>query len=159
MTQRCLRWQERRRLESSTVSQLNHEKFGAKSEKLHPDQYHLPLEDVEIAQGVLDARNTALGRKRVREAAKPADQQAAWPHRKSSYSPPRARARANHAAFVVCARLNDVNPGAYLAETTPSSTATPRARSRISCTGDSGKRQAHIRRRSVRRLRRTDISR
>ena len=44
----------RRRLES-VVSQLNHEKFGAKSEKLHPDQYHLPLEDVEIAQGVLDA--------------------------------------------------------------------------------------------------------
>lgn len=44
----------RRRLESF-VSQLNHEKFGAKSEKLHPDQYHLPLEDVEIAQGVLDA--------------------------------------------------------------------------------------------------------
>ncbi|MGY4379477.1 transposase [Bradyrhizobium sp. i1.3.6] len=27
----------------------------AKSEKLRPDQYHLPLEDVEIAQGVLDA--------------------------------------------------------------------------------------------------------
>lgn len=44
----------RRRLESF-VSQLNHEKFGAKSEKLHPDQYHLPLEDVAIAQGVLDA--------------------------------------------------------------------------------------------------------
>jgi transposase len=44
----------RRRLES-IVSQLNHEKFGAKSEKLHPDQYHLPLEDVAIAQGVLDA--------------------------------------------------------------------------------------------------------
>lgn len=44
----------RRRLES-IVSQLNHEKFRAKSEKLHPDQYHLPLEDVEIGQGVLDA--------------------------------------------------------------------------------------------------------
>jgi Transposase C of IS166 homeodomain len=44
----------RRRLEI-IVGQLNHEKFGAKSEKLHPDQYHLPLEDVEIAQGVLDA--------------------------------------------------------------------------------------------------------
>ena len=44
----------RRRLET-IVGQLNHEKFGAKSEKLHPDQYHLPLEDVEIAQGVLDA--------------------------------------------------------------------------------------------------------
>jgi transposase len=44
----------RRRLEA-IVGQLNHEKFGAKSEKLHPDQYHLPLEDVAIAQGVLDA--------------------------------------------------------------------------------------------------------
>ncbi|WP_271623601.1 IS66 family transposase zinc-finger binding domain-containing protein [Bradyrhizobium sp. CCBAU 11430] len=27
------------------------DKFGSKSEKLRPDQYHLPLEDVEIAQG------------------------------------------------------------------------------------------------------------
>jgi len=44
----------RRRLEA-IVGQLNHEKFGARSEKLHSDQYHLPLEDVEIAQGVLDA--------------------------------------------------------------------------------------------------------
>ncbi|WP_143748405.1 IS66 family transposase zinc-finger binding domain-containing protein, partial [Mesorhizobium carmichaelinearum] len=44
----------RRRLEV-IVGQLNHEKFGARSEKLHPDQYHLPLEDVAIAQGVLDA--------------------------------------------------------------------------------------------------------
>ncbi|WP_352603654.1 IS66 family transposase zinc-finger binding domain-containing protein [Mesorhizobium sp. M0047] len=44
----------RRRLET-IVGQLNHEKFGAKSEKLHPDQYHLLLEDVAIAQGVLDA--------------------------------------------------------------------------------------------------------
>ncbi|PBB29671.1 IS66 family transposase, partial [Mesorhizobium sp. WSM3882] len=44
----------RRRLEA-IVGQLNHEKFGAKSERLHPDRYHLPLEDVAIAQGVLDA--------------------------------------------------------------------------------------------------------
>ena len=44
----------RRRLEV-IVGQLRHEKFGARSEKLHPDQHHLPLEDVEIAQGVLDA--------------------------------------------------------------------------------------------------------
>ncbi len=34
---------------------MRREKFGAKSEKLRPDQYHLPLEDVEIAQGILDA--------------------------------------------------------------------------------------------------------
>ena len=34
---------------------MRREKFGAKSEKLRPDQFHLPLEDVEIAQGVLDA--------------------------------------------------------------------------------------------------------
>ena len=44
----------RRRLES-IVSELRREKFGAKSEKLSPEQYNLPLEDVEIAQGVLDA--------------------------------------------------------------------------------------------------------
>jgi transposase len=44
----------RRRLES-IVDDLRREKFGAKSEKLTPDQYNLPLEDVEIAQGVLDA--------------------------------------------------------------------------------------------------------
>ena len=44
----------RRRLESIIVD-MRREKFGAKSEKLLPDQYHLPLEDVEVAQGVLDA--------------------------------------------------------------------------------------------------------
>ncbi len=44
----------RRRLES-IVGELRREKFGSKSEKLSPDQYNLPLEDVEIAQGVLDA--------------------------------------------------------------------------------------------------------
>src|ERR1700756_1798348 len=37
------------------IGQLNREKFGAKTEKLRPDQYHLPLEDVEVAQGILDA--------------------------------------------------------------------------------------------------------
>ena len=41
----------RRRLES-IVSDLQREKFGARSEKLSGEQYHLPLEDVEIAQGV-----------------------------------------------------------------------------------------------------------
>ncbi len=44
----------RRRLEI-ILSELRRDKFGAKSEKLRPDQYHLPLEDVEIAQGILDA--------------------------------------------------------------------------------------------------------
>ena len=44
----------RRRLESILVD-LRREKFGAKSEKLRPDQFILPLEDVEVAQGVLDA--------------------------------------------------------------------------------------------------------
>jgi Transposase C of IS166 homeodomain/Protein-L-isoaspartate(D-aspartate) O-methyltransferase (PCMT) len=45
----------RRRLEV-ILGELRREKFGAKSEKLRPDQYHLPLEDVEIAQGVLALR-------------------------------------------------------------------------------------------------------
>ncbi|PZR83831.1 MAG: IS66 family transposase [Stutzerimonas stutzeri] len=44
----------RRRLES-IVNDLQREKFGSRSEKLSAEQYHLPLEDVEIAQGVLDA--------------------------------------------------------------------------------------------------------
>ncbi len=44
----------RRRLEV-ILGELRREKFGAKSKKLRPDQYHLPLEDVEIARGVLDA--------------------------------------------------------------------------------------------------------
>ncbi|MFA6207528.1 MAG: IS66 family transposase [Methylocystis sp.] len=44
----------RRRLEI-IIDDLRREKFGSKSEKLTPDQFNLPLEDVEIAQGVLDA--------------------------------------------------------------------------------------------------------
>ena len=44
----------RRRLES-IVSELRREKFDKKSEKLSPEQYNLPLEDVEVAQGMLDA--------------------------------------------------------------------------------------------------------
>lgn len=44
----------RRRLEN-IVGDLRRDKFGSKSEKLGPDQFNLPLEDVEIAQGVLDA--------------------------------------------------------------------------------------------------------
>lgn len=44
----------RRRLEV-ILGELRREKFGAKSEKLRPHQYHLLLEDVEIAQGILDA--------------------------------------------------------------------------------------------------------
>jgi len=44
----------RRRLEA-IVGAFTREKFGAKSEKLSSGQYNLPLEDVEIAQGVLDA--------------------------------------------------------------------------------------------------------
>jgi transposase len=43
-----------KRLES-IVSELRREKFGSKSEKLDPEQFNLPLEDIEIAQGVLEA--------------------------------------------------------------------------------------------------------
>ena len=43
-----------KRLES-IVSELRREKFGPKSEKLDPEQFNLPLEDIEIAQGVLEA--------------------------------------------------------------------------------------------------------
>ncbi len=44
----------RHRLEA-ILTDLRREKFGAKSEKLSPDQFSLALEDVELAQGVLDA--------------------------------------------------------------------------------------------------------
>jgi hypothetical protein len=43
-----------RRLEQM-IAELRREKFGPRSEKLSPDQYNLPLEDVEIAQGILQA--------------------------------------------------------------------------------------------------------
>src|SRR5918996_1669387 len=44
----------RRRLEA-ILTDLRRERFGAKSEKLSPDQFSLALEDVELAQGVLEA--------------------------------------------------------------------------------------------------------
>lgn len=44
----------RRRLEL-IVDELRRARFGAKSEKLDPEQFALPLEDVEFAQGMLDA--------------------------------------------------------------------------------------------------------
>lgn len=44
----------RRRLEL-IVDELRREKFGARSEKLSSAQFNLPLEDIELAQGVLDA--------------------------------------------------------------------------------------------------------
>jgi transposase len=43
-----------RRLEG-IVRELRREKFGRASEKLDPEQFNLPLEDVEIARGVLEA--------------------------------------------------------------------------------------------------------
>ena len=43
-----------RRLES-IIGELRRDRFGARSEKLDPEQFNLPLEDVEIAQGVLEA--------------------------------------------------------------------------------------------------------
>lgn len=42
-----------RRLES-IVSELRRKKFGQRSEKLDPEQFNLPLEDVELDKGVLD---------------------------------------------------------------------------------------------------------
>jgi transposase len=53
-----------RRLER-IVGELQREKFGPRSEKLDPDQFNLPLEDVEVAQGVLEA-----AQERARQALK-----------------------------------------------------------------------------------------
>ena len=47
--------QEAQRRMESIIRILQREKFGAKSEKLSPEQFNLPLEDVELAQGVLEA--------------------------------------------------------------------------------------------------------
>ncbi|MBV6637549.1 MAG: transposase, partial [Mameliella sp.] len=46
---------EAQRLLESIVSELRRETFGPRSEKLDPEQFNLPLEDVELAQGVLGA--------------------------------------------------------------------------------------------------------
>lgn len=43
-----------RRLES-LIGELRRDKFGRTSEKLDADQFNLPLEDIEIAQGLLEA--------------------------------------------------------------------------------------------------------
>ena len=43
-----------RRLES-IIGELRRDKFGRASEKLDADQFNLPLEDVEIAQGIMEA--------------------------------------------------------------------------------------------------------
>lgn len=52
------------------------ERFGKSSEKLSPDQFNLPLEDAELAQGVLEAAQekaeAALARARGEEPRKPA---------------------------------------------------------------------------------------
>lgn len=48
-----------RRLES-IVGELRREKFDPRSEKLAPEQFNLPLEDVEVAQGVLEAAQDRL---------------------------------------------------------------------------------------------------
>ena len=52
------------------------ERFGKSSEKLSPDQFNLPLEDAELAQGVLEAAQekaeAALQRARGETPRKPA---------------------------------------------------------------------------------------
>jgi transposase len=59
-----------RRLES-IVSELRRDKFGARSEKLDSEQFNLPLEDVEIAQGVLDAAQEKARRALKGDVAEP----------------------------------------------------------------------------------------
>jgi transposase len=48
------------------LAQARHETFGAKSERLSPDQRNLPFEDIELAEGMLaaagDAVDKALGK-------------------------------------------------------------------------------------------------
>jgi transposase len=44
------------------LKQMRRERFGAKSEKLDPDQHHLPFEDLEAAAGMLAAASEAAGK-------------------------------------------------------------------------------------------------
>ena len=63
-----------RRLED-ILRTARREKFGKRSEKLSPDQFNLPLEDAELAQGVLEAAQekaeAAIQRARGEEPRKP----------------------------------------------------------------------------------------
>ena len=45
--------------------------YGAKSEKGHPDQYHLALEDIETAMAVVHAEDEAVDPPKATAAAKP----------------------------------------------------------------------------------------
>ncbi len=59
------------------------EKFGKRSEKLDPEQFNLPLEDVELAQGVLQA-----AQERARQALKAGmDDQERSPRRNRGHLP------------------------------------------------------------------------
>ncbi len=50
------------------IAQARRDKFGAKSEKLDPDQQNLPFEDLEVAEGMLaaatEAAEKSLGKRR-----------------------------------------------------------------------------------------------
>ena len=54
-----------RRLEG-IIGELRRDKFGRTSEKLDADQFNLPLEDIEIAQGILEAAQEKARRVRKR---------------------------------------------------------------------------------------------
>ena len=71
-----------RRLER-IVGELQREKFGPRSEKLDPEQFNLPLEDVELAQGVLEA-----AQEKARRALKGnADAEGRQPNRNRGHLP------------------------------------------------------------------------
>jgi hypothetical protein len=70
-----------RRLES-IVSELRRERFGPQSEKLDPEQFNLPLEDVEIAQGVL-----AAAQEKARRALKGQGSASVTPNRNRGHLP------------------------------------------------------------------------
>ena len=60
------------------LSQMRRDTFGAKSEKLDPDQWNLPFEDVEAAAGMLaaasEAAEKALGTRKATVTAAAAQQ-------------------------------------------------------------------------------------
>ncbi|MFC6643410.1 IS66 family transposase [Sulfitobacter profundi] len=88
-----------RRLES-IVSELRREKFGQRPEKLDPEQCNLPLEDVELVQGVLD-----VPQEKARRALKGQDAaEKGAPNRNSGFWSPGAVVQAHAPELVAPGR-------------------------------------------------------
>lgn len=90
----------------SIVSELRREKFGQRSEKLDPEQFNLPLEDVELVQGVLDVQQ-----EKARRALKGQDAaEKGAPNRNSGFWSPGAVVQAHAPEHVARPPLSILPP-------------------------------------------------